>query len=104
MEDPRSNPRIVDEFEFPNLDPTHPNGPRRLAPLADEEIAAYHRAGELPPPGPYEAASVASPSSETRQLPRTPAWVADPAKWATLSRAERRALERHHRKQTRHGA
>lgn len=31
--------------------------------------------------------------------PRTPPWVTDVAKWRSLSRAERRALERHHRRQ-----
>lgn len=36
---------------------------------------------------------------DARQLPAVPSWVADPAKWVTLSRADRRALERHHRRQ-----
>lgn len=35
------------------------------------------------------------------QLPRIPEWVVDHEKWLTLSRPERRALERHHRKQGR---
>lgn len=35
-----------------------------------------------------------------RTLPAVPPWVTDPAKWVTLSRADRRALERHHRKVT----
>jgi len=45
---------------------------------------------------PYEPAP--EPKRAGRQLPAVPAWVTDPAKWVTLSRAERRALERHHRK------
>lgn len=35
--------------------------------------------------------------------PRVPPWVRDPVKWASLSRRERRALERHHRKVNRNG-
>jgi len=35
-----------------------------------------------------------------RALPAVPPWVTDVRKWQSLSRAERRALERHHRKQT----
>jgi len=31
--------------------------------------------------------------------PKVPAWAQDPEKWVALSRADRRALERHHRKQ-----
>jgi len=38
---------------------------------------------------------------QTRQLPAVPAWVDDVGKWATLDRATRRRLERHHRKQQR---
>lgn len=30
---------------------------------------------------------------------RVPDWVQDPAKWQTMTRAERRAVERHHRRQ-----
>lgn len=41
------------------------------------------------------------PAELGRTLPAVPSWVKDPAKWVTLSRAERRALERHHRKATR---
>jgi hypothetical protein len=43
----------------------------------------------------------ASPVDQTlqaRQLPKVPGWVEDPDKWATLDRATRRQLERHHRK------
>lgn len=29
---------------------------------------------------------------------RVPEWVKDPAKWQTMTRAERRAVERHHRR------
>lgn len=43
-----------------------------------------------PPPEPVPAG--------TYTPPRTPEWVTDIAKWRSLSRAERRALERHHRK------
>jgi hypothetical protein len=32
---------------------------------------------------------------------RVPEWVKDPAKWRSMTRADRRAVERHHRKQTR---
>lgn len=34
-----------------------------------------------------------------RTLPAVPSWVTDVRKWQSLSRPERRALERHHRKQ-----
>jgi hypothetical protein len=42
-----------------------------------------------------------STSGSERTLPAVPSWVENPEKWVTLSRADRRALERHHRKQTR---
>lgn len=58
------------------------------------------------------AMSVGTPAAEApeafrapapeRTLPAVPSWVADPVKWQSLSRAERRALERHHRRQGKH--
>lgn len=38
-----------------------------------------------------------------RALPAVPSWVKDPAKWLTLSRAERRALIAHHKREQRRG-
>lgn len=35
--------------------------------------------------------------------PKVPSWVVDLAKWGSLSRAQRRALIRHHAKQARRG-
>lgn len=32
---------------------------------------------------------------------RVPSWVKDPVKWQSMTRAERRAVERHHRRQQR---
>jgi hypothetical protein len=84
---------------------------RDPVPMTEEEIAAYHRIGELPPPSCLVApdlhdgyAAAASDVSrvdralQARRLPHIPSWVQHPEKWVTLSRAERRQLERHHRK------
>jgi hypothetical protein len=85
---------------FPILDPTHPDGPRRMIPLTDDDLATYHKTGIMPPPSAYvEAASEAVEQLAERSLPKVPTWVADAGKWQSLSRAERRALERHHRRQ-----
>ena len=87
---------------FPILDPTHPEGPRRMIPLTDDELAAYHRHGELPPPSAFATAPddlAATRPAPKSTLPAVPEWVQDPEKWVTLSRADRRALERHHQRQ-----
>lgn len=68
-------------------------------PLTEEEIAAFHRAGTLPPVSPFV------PHERERltikpQLPKPGPANLDPEKWATLPRAERRALWRHHRRIT----
>jgi Trm5-related predicted tRNA methylase len=34
----------------------------------------------------------------SRQSPKVPPWVTDLAKWGSLSRAERRKMERYHRR------
>jgi hypothetical protein len=47
---------------------------------------------------PYEVDPGAVDAPAGRDLPRIPPWVTDTAKWLTLSRTERRKLERHHRK------
>lgn len=115
--------------------PTHPLG-HRAVPFTDEQLTAYHRTGELPPPSAYvkqaqaeimAAGKILPPPEpgdtftagkheftaadggdgwlhwQRRALPAVPEWVADPARWQTLSRAERRALERHHRREMRRG-
>ena len=41
----------------------------------------------------------AEPEPAKPTLPAVPPWVTDVRKWQTLTRAERRALERHHRRQ-----
>lgn len=46
-------------------------------------------------------AELLRPGSSNRTLPAVPDWVENREKWVTLSRADRRALERHHRKQLR---
>lgn len=58
-----------------------------------------HRAAirSLPPLSAYVEQAEAD-VEHLAQRARVPDWVRDPAKWVTLSRAERRALERHHRK------
>jgi len=82
-----------------------------LAMLADPHAYRQYIAGGLsgPPESPFvdlSHAAAAGPHDtsrpeealQTRQLPAVPPWVQNPEKWVTLSRAERRALERHHRK------
>ena len=57
-----------------------------------------------PVPADPSAAAVRDVSHDAgpaRRLPAVPSWVQNPEKWVTLSRAERRQLERHHRKQQR---
>lgn len=49
---------------------------------------------------PYEVEPEPAPVRAGRQLPRVPPWVTDTAKWLTLSRTERRKLERHHKRLT----
>lgn len=85
---------------FPVLDPTHPDGPRRMVPMTDGEIEAYHRIGELPPPSAYVAA-VGEAVEQLAERAKVPAWVLNPEKWQTLSRAERRATARHHEREQR---
>ena len=46
--------------------------------------------------------AVPAASLAERALPAVPSWVQDAEKWQTLSRADRRALERHHRRQGKH--
>lgn len=77
----------------------------------DPHAYRQYIAGALPDPpaSPFvpadpsaAAARDASPDAgPARRLPAVPSWVQDPAKWVALSRADRRALERHHRKQQR---
>lgn len=43
------------------------------------------------------------PAPVRREPPKVPSWVVDLAKWGSLSRAQRRALIRHHAKQARRG-
>ena len=51
-----------------------------------------------PPSEPYvEAAARAVEQLANRA--KVPAWVANPEKWQSMTRAERRATERYHRKQ-----
>jgi len=40
-----------------------------------------------------------SPAADKPTPARVPEWVKNPAKWQTMTRAERRAVERHHRRQ-----
>ena len=84
-----------------------------LAAMADPYAYRQYIAGALPDPpaspfvpaDPSAAAArdtslaAAGDASPDRTLPAIPDWVQYPAKWVTLSRADRRALERHHRKQ-----
>lgn len=44
-----------------------------------------------------ELAAGAAPAG-TSTPARVPDWVQDPAKWQAMTRAERRAVERHHRR------
>lgn len=92
---------------FPILDPTRPDGPRGIAnqPWLDESHDEASAEAERVPsrvqardepcadPGNCDVHTVAKPT-----LPATPPWVTDVQKWQDLSRAERRQLERHHRK------
>lgn len=55
----------------------------------------------LPRAGEPEIGRRAEGDTDAFVSPKVPAWVNDPVKWRSLSRAERRQLERHHRKQTR---
>lgn len=84
-----------------------------LAAMADPYAYRQYIAGALPDPpeSPFvpadPSAAAASDASrvdtrvQTRQLPAVPSWVQDAEKWQSLSRADRRALERHHRKRQR---
>lgn len=81
-----------------DYDPTNPHA---MIPLTEEEISAFHRQGITPPaiaPGDPEFGRRAPGDTAKFVGPKVPAWVTDPEKWQSLSRAERRALERHHRK------
>jgi hypothetical protein len=89
-----------------------------FAAMSDPHAYRQYIAGVLPDPpaSPFvpadpsaaaarDASPVATPDVSrvdgavaARQLPAVPSWVQDSAKWVTLSRADRRALERHHRK------
>lgn len=76
-----------------------------FAAMADPHAYRQYIAGALPDPPespfvPADTSRVDQPL-QTRQLPAVPSWVQDPEKWQSLSRADRRALERHHRKQQR---
>jgi len=73
---------------FPNLDPTHPDGPRGLHSLA----AAGPRR-----PVPEPARDILN----GRTLPAVPDWVQDRAKWVSLDRTTRRRLLREHERRTR---
>jgi hypothetical protein len=71
---------------------------------ADPSAAAARDTSQVATPDASQVLSDASRVDQplqTRQLPAVPAWVDDVGKWATLDRATRRRLERHHRKQQR---
>lgn len=72
---------------------------RAMIPLTEEEISAFHQQGITPPASAFRPpVAPVSPPSGREGLAKVPAWVTDPEKWQSLSRAERRALERYHRK------
>jgi len=68
---------------------------------AEPSAAAARDASHDAGPARRVAPQRATADATARTLPAVPPWVQDAAKWVTLSRAERRALERHHRKQRR---
>lgn len=71
-----------------------------LQQMGDPHAYRQYIAGALPdPPESPFVPTEAEQAPAERTLPAVPSWVRDPAKWVTLSRADRRALERHHRKQ-----
>jgi len=73
---------VLDEAAVP-YPPDHPLGHRAI--------------GSLPPLSAYVEQAEAD-VEHLAQRAQVPDWVRDPAKWQTLSRAERRALIRHHKK------
>lgn len=71
--------------DFPVLDPTHPDGPRKML---DVRVPGVD--DEQPEPAP------------ARRIEPKPAPIElgfDPVKWAAMPRAERRAVLRHARRQ-----
>jgi hypothetical protein len=68
------------------------------ATLAQLDPIAVHAMRAVP--APY-AAAVDEAVEQLAQRAKVPPWVADPVKWRSLSRRERRALERHHKRETR---
>jgi hypothetical protein len=107
MRDPREDPYPDNLDDL--LPPTHPNGPRRMrdvpAPCDPREDPIVD---ELLPDGagvaghwPAEHGTVTPVDKRQKPHPPPDDMLVDPAKWAALTRAERRALARHHRKVTR---
>jgi hypothetical protein len=79
------------------LVPAYPSG----AAARDPSPGAAREVSPDAGPARHVASAAGRYGATDRTLPAVPDWVQDPAKWVTLSRADRRALERHHRKQQR---
>jgi hypothetical protein len=84
--------------DFPILDPTHPDGPRKLRPVADDGLVPL----AVLPSGSVAAEQLAFYGSELveqvqRDLPKPPPAELgfDPLKWRQMTRAERRAVLRY---------
>lgn len=73
-----------------------------LAAMGDPHTYRQYIAGALPaPPLSVYVKQAEADVEHLAQRARVPDWVRDPAKWQTLSRSERRALQRHHEKEMR---
>lgn len=87
-----------------HITPRHVDVSAELAMLADP--IAYRQALvgvslEVAERGELVVEQRAAPPAVARPTPaRVPEWVKDPVKWQALSRADRRELERHHRRVT----
>lgn len=79
--------------DFPNLDPTHPNGPRGIAQFAAREAERVREQADA-------AGKVPADVVAGRQLPAVPSWVQNPEKWVTLDRRSRRAMQREHNRRS----
>lgn len=101
MEDPRLNPRLGDTEALAIM-----GDPVAYRQQLARDVEALAERADVPSRVLARDEPCADPAScdvhaPARTLPAVPEWVQDPAKWVTLSRADRRALERHHRKQQR---
>jgi hypothetical protein len=102
MRDPRIDP--YDDEQVVPYPPTHPSGPRSIIADVPSRVLARDEPCADPANCDVHAPYVAAVDEAVEQLAeraKVPAWVLNPEKWQSLSRAERRATARHHEREQR---